>query len=87
MDPLERVKALAISDAGFVFDPATGETYTLNETAREVVRQLKDGKSRYQIRDILLDKYECEPDQLDRDLEFFFSRLAEHGLFSGETHA
>jgi PqqD family protein of HPr-rel-A system len=84
MDPLARLKALAVSDTGFVFDPTTGATFTLNETGQEVIRLLKEGLSRYRIREKLLQEYDCREDQLDRDLDYFFAQLSGHGLYQGE---
>ena len=86
MDNLARLKTLAVSDTGFVFDPTTGATFTLNETGRAVIRLLKDGNSRYQIRERLLSEYDCQADQLDRDLDYFFAQLSGHGLYQGEAH-
>ncbi len=42
----EALKNLALSDTGFVFDPTTGNTYTLNETALAIVRLLKQDKTK-----------------------------------------
>lgn len=38
-----RLAALAISESGFAFDPRTGQSYTLNGTAREVLDHLRRG--------------------------------------------
>lgn len=36
-------KNIALSESGFVFDPSTGDSYSLNEQAREIVQLLKEG--------------------------------------------
>ena len=36
-------KNIALSESGFVFDPSTGDSYSLNEQAREIIHLLKDG--------------------------------------------
>ena len=38
-----RLRDLAVSDAGFVFDPTTGHTYNINPTALFVLNALKAG--------------------------------------------
>ena len=43
MSNTERLRELAISDAGFVFDPLTGHTYNVNATALAALRALKEG--------------------------------------------
>lgn len=37
-----RIKQLAVSDTGFVFDPQTGQSFTVNRTGRIVLDCLKD---------------------------------------------
>ena len=43
------LKNIAVSDTGFMFDPATGNTFTLNETALYIVNLLKEDKTKEQI--------------------------------------
>ena len=38
----ERLKQLAISDSGFIFDPQTGQSFTVNKTGRVVIDMLKE---------------------------------------------
>jgi PqqD family protein of HPr-rel-A system len=43
MDPLRRLADLAVSESGFVFDPYSGATYSLNATGRAVLDALRRG--------------------------------------------
>ena len=43
MDALTRLSDLAISDSGFVFDPYTGASFSVNLTGLTLLRALKDG--------------------------------------------
>lgn len=43
------LSSLAVSDTGFVFDPRTGHTYSVNTTGLAVLRALKSGRSLQQI--------------------------------------
>jgi len=40
---------IALSDNGFVFNPATGDSFTLNETGKVVLTLIKSGESLEQI--------------------------------------
>ncbi|MCB1159107.1 MAG: HPr-rel-A system PqqD family peptide chaperone [Leptospiraceae bacterium] len=76
----QKLRTLAISDTGFMFDPTTGRTYTLNETGIFIVHQLKKEKSREEIIEGLLDEYETEKEQAERDLSDFLIQLKELGI-------
>ncbi len=40
---MERLQQLAVSDTGFVFDPQTGQSFTVNRTGLIVIHLLKRG--------------------------------------------
>lgn len=78
---ISRLRELAISDAGFVFDPATGHTFNVNATALQMLRAIKEGTPIDRVLADLADAFEVEPGQdLARDLDEFLSRLREQGL-------
>ena len=41
----ERLKQLAVSDTGFIFDPMTGQSFTVNGTGKLVIDSLKQNQS------------------------------------------
>ena len=43
MDARARLAMLAISPSGFVFDPKSGTTFTVNETGRLILEGVRDG--------------------------------------------
>ncbi len=57
---LKKLQNLAISDSGYVFDPATGHSYTANETALFIISDLKQGKSTDEIIARLCEVYETD---------------------------
>lgn len=76
-----RLRQLAISDSGFVFDPATGHTFTVNATGALVVHALKEGVKPDSIARRLADEFELDgSEDVARDVEDFLARLREHGL-------
>lgn len=80
LDP-SRLRNLAISESGFVFDPVTGHTFNVNATGLAIVQALKEGKPEEGLADMLREDFEQEGgEDLARDIEEFISRLREHGL-------
>jgi PqqD family protein of HPr-rel-A system len=80
LDP-SRLRTLAISESGFLFDPVTGHTFNVNATGLSVIHALKSGKSEEEIRQELTEAFEQEGgEDVARDVEEFLDRLREHGL-------
>jgi PqqD family protein of HPr-rel-A system len=78
---VSRLRDLAISDAGFVFDPLTGHTYNVNETALAVLNALKAGASLDAVVAGMRDTFDVDPDtDLARDLDDLLAHLREQGL-------
>lgn len=77
----EALKNLALSDTGFVFDPTTGNTYTLNETALAIVRLLKQDKTKEEIIQSIISEYEVDSDEIERDYSDMVIQLSELGLY------
>ena len=76
-----RLRDLAVSDAGFVFDPTTGHTYNINPTALFVLNALKAGAAPEAIVTNLQESYDVELESdVARDVDDFVSRLRENGL-------
>lgn len=76
-------KNIAISDSGFVFDPGTGDSYSLNPTGLEIVQMIKSGKSFEGIFKDMASKYELEEETFERYYYDFTTtlkqlRLTEH---------
>jgi PqqD family protein of HPr-rel-A system len=68
---MRRVEMLALNDAGFAFDPMNGESFTLNETAVEIIKAMKKGKSEREIAEELSNVYDVEAlDSLTDVLDF-----------------
>ena len=77
----EALKNLALSDTGFVFDPTTGNTYTLNETGLAIVRLLKIDKTKEDIIQSIISEYEVDSDEIERDYSDMIIQLTELGLY------
>lgn len=80
MQVSEKLKDLAVSDTGFVFDPYTGSTFSANAVALTVLAGLKEGLDRVGLRERLEQTYEVGAQDLDRDLDEFIDVLRRQGL-------
>ena len=68
-------KNIAISDSGFVFDPATGNSFTTNTIGLEVIKLLKEGRAIHEIEKYFLKEYDCKVETIQRDLQDFMNVL------------
>lgn len=71
---------IALSENGFVFNPSTGDSYTMNTTGKEVIMLIKEGKSLPQITKLMLEKYDVDEVTLERYLVDFVSDLSANNL-------
>ncbi len=77
---MSRVETLALNDSGFAFDPMSGESFTLNETAIEIIKAVKEGKNEREIAEQLSTVYEVETLDSFTDVLDFIKQLKNFGL-------
>ncbi len=78
-----RLRELALSDSGFVFDPSTGHTFTVNPSGLHILRWLKDGTQPEEIAQRLVEHFELEPgEDPARDVQDFLMQLRECGFIA-----
>lgn len=77
---INNLKNLAISDTGFIFDPFSGKTFTINEVGMVILHSLKNGEGMSSIQSKILDEFDISNDQLERDISDFLIQLKEQGL-------
>ena len=75
-DPMA-VRRLAVSESGFVFDPVSGHSFTVNETGLEILRLLQRDSRVDSIRSALGEQFDVDPETLERDLVEFLGSLRE----------
>ena len=75
-------KNIATNELGFVFNPATGDSYSTNPTAATIIRLMKEGKSLSDIKRNLLDIYEIDKTTIEKDLDEFVNTLKENNLLT-----
>jgi PqqD family protein of HPr-rel-A system len=79
-----RIKDLAISENGFVFDPFSGATFTLNTTGHAIIKGLRDGLSQPEIVAQLSDSFDGVTNKLHEDVQDFIRTLNEFGLLADQ---
>lgn len=75
---------LAISETGFVFDPSTGDSYTLNPQGVEILELLKKKKNSAEIAKALSEKYDTTVANAEKDIIDFTAMLKHYGLIETE---
>lgn len=80
-------KNIAISDSGFIFDPASGNSFTTNPIGLEIMDVLKKGGSEKEIIEKIVQGYEVDPATFEKDLYDFMNVLAKLKLLEGHEAA
>jgi len=73
-------KNVATSEAGFIFNPGTGDSFSVNPLGAEILDQIKINKSVKEIIETISLKYEVDKSRLEKDLEDFVSQLYSYSL-------
>jgi hypothetical protein len=76
--------SVAINENGFLFDPSTGESYTTNPVAKEIIFMMKQRFPSAQIRSVILEMYEVDELTLEKNLIDFYAMLRHFNLVEDE---
>ena len=77
-------KNIAVSESGFVFDPTTGDSYSLNPVGVSVIELLQENKSLDEIICSLENEYEAERMVIERNVQDFIGMLEQYNLLTHE---
>jgi len=77
---MDKLSRLAINDEGFIFDPETGNSFTVNKTGLFIIKLLKEGKSEDEIVSCLTNEFEVSEEEAKQDLLDFIEQLKILGL-------
>ena len=80
---MSRCSHLAINDQGFVFDPTTGDSYTVNEVGLLLLEQLRAGKSDDEVVRFVSERFELGLVEARRAIDDFIGQLRTLGLAGG----
>lgn len=76
--PSDVLNRLAVSESGFVFDPASGHHFTVNETGLVLLRLLLKEPRLDEILETLRAEFDADPRDIERDVIEFVSALREN---------
>lgn len=71
---------IAINDNGFLFDPNTGDSYTTNPVAREIIFMMKQNIPNSVIQTKILERYDVDEVTLEKNLIDFMAMLRHYNL-------
>ncbi len=71
---------IAISETGFLFNPSTGESFTINAIGAHVIALLKEDLSNDEIIKRMSEEYEADVNEISRDFEEFLDSLKNNNL-------
>ncbi len=75
-------KNIAVSETGFLFNPGSGDSFSCNPVAADVINLLKEGKSAAQISAQIISKYDVDEAEFEKDLQDFWMQLKENNLLN-----
>jgi PqqD family protein of HPr-rel-A system len=71
---------IAVSETGFVFDPTSGESYSINREGQAIMALLKEGKTPDEISAKMCEEYEIDPASFEKYFYDFTGMLKQFQL-------
>ena len=71
---------LAISENGFVFNPSTGDSFSVNEIGGHIINEIKTGKSKSEIIESISQEFDAEKSTIEKDFNEYLNVLNNHQL-------
>jgi hypothetical protein len=73
-------KNIAVSESGFIFNPTTGDSFSLNPIAQKILKMMKDGLSVDDIKKHFISHYRIDEASFEKDLYDFTSMLRNYKI-------
>jgi len=77
-------KNVAVSEAGLLFNPVTGESFSVNPIGVEILTLIREEKDADQISKVILEKYSTDEATFEKDYHDFIGILEHNNLL--ESH-
>jgi hypothetical protein len=71
---------IAVSDNGFVFDPATGDSYSVNPIGVYIIRWMKTYDTEAEVINQIIETYDIDSKTVEKDLYDFLNLLQNYQL-------
>lgn len=78
-------KNVAISESGYIFNPTTGESFSVNPIGIEIFNMIKEGKSYEEISKTILAGFRTDEDTFEKDYHDFVGLLNHYLLIEKEN--
>ena len=75
---------IAVSESGFLFDPNSGESFSVNSTGKEILKLLTEGIHLDNIEKSILEKYDIDVASFNRYMDDFVHTLRRFNLIEIE---
>jgi hypothetical protein len=75
---------IAVSDSGFVFNPDTGESFTVNPIGVEIINLLKESKETSEISNQVRVKYTVDQPTFEKDFDDFIGLMRNYSLIEND---
>ena len=69
-----------VDGEGMLIDVEKGMSFFLNETALSIYKMFKDGKSEEEIKNLLLEMYNADENEIEKDIKDFSNLLNKKGI-------
>ncbi len=66
---------IAVSETGFVFDPNSGDSFTLNETGKQILTMLSEGKTEVEIKKYFIENFDVDTTTFENNFSEFLMML------------
>lgn len=77
---MRTIDQLVLNENNIAFNPVVGNSYQLNDIAKEILVALRHHKSKEEIIEALSQKYDVSKEDLFIDVSDFMSKLKIYGL-------
>ncbi|MCK4881171.1 MAG: PqqD family protein [Bacteroidales bacterium] len=78
-------KNIAVSETGFVFNPTTGDSYSINQVGQEILGYLGEKRSTAEITSLMTTTYDIDPPSFEKYFYDFISMLRQFELLDEEN--
>ena len=75
---------IAVSESGFLFDSNSGDSFSLNETGKQIIKMLNDNKAEEEIKEYFLENYDVEEGIFENNFYDFINMLSNLNLLENE---
>jgi len=83
---INRLKDIAVSESGFLFDPYSGSTFNTNGTGRLILQLIKEGKDIEVIQSEIKNHFKVTEEDIRSDIYEFINLLKEAELLPKSFH-